>query len=103
MRHEAEPHSRPGLSPTDLRADLHSGKSLADIAAAQGKSVSGLEDAMIAAMSSQLDANTTWTAEEKAAALAAMRGHLDVMVTAIHSPGSGIGRLGAGMGSMMGR
>ncbi len=92
-----------GLSLSDLRADLQGGQSLADIAAAQGKSVSGLEDAMIAAMSSHLDTNTTWTAEEKAAALAAMRSHLDVMVTATHSPGSGIGPLGAGMGSMMGR
>ena len=92
-----------GLSPTDLRAQLRSGTSLADVAAAQGKSVAGLEDAMVAAISSHLDANTTLTAEEKAAALAAMKSHLEVMVTATHSPGSGIGPLGAGMGSMMGR
>jgi len=92
-----------GLSLTDLRAELRSGTSLADVAAAQGKSAAGLEDAMIAAMSSRLDANTSLTAEQKAAALAAMKSHLDVMVTASHSPGSGIGPLGAGMGSMMGR
>ena len=92
-----------GLSLTDLRAELRSGTSLADVAAAQGKSAAGLEDAMIAAMSSHLDANTSLTAEQKAAALAAMKSHLDVMVTASHSPGSGIGPLGAGMGSMMGR
>ena len=92
-----------GLSLTDLRAELRSGTSLADVAAAQGKSAAGLEDAMIAAMTTHLDANTTLTAEEKAAALAAMKSHLDVMVTATHSPGSGIGPLGAGMGSMMGR
>ena len=92
-----------GLSLTDLRADLQGGKSLADVAAAQGKSVSGLEDAMIAAMTTHLDASTTLTAEEKAAALAAMKSHLDVMVTATHSSGSGFGPLGAGMGSMMGR
>ncbi len=92
-----------GLSLTDLRADLRSGTSLADVAAAQGKSVSGLKDAMIAAMTSHLDANTTLTAEQKAAALATMKSHLDVMLTAIHSHGSGIGPLGAGMGSMMGR
>ena len=92
-----------GLSLTDLRAELQGGQSLADIAAAQGKSVSGLEDAMIAAMKTHLDANTTLTAEQKAAALAAMKSHLDVMVTATHSPGAGIGPLGAGMGSMMGR
>jgi hypothetical protein len=92
-----------GLSLTDLRADLRSGTSLADVAAAQGKSAAGLEDAMIAAMSSHLDANTTLTAEERAAALAAMKSHLDVMVTANHSPGSGMGPLGVGMGGMMGR
>ena len=91
-----------GLSLTDLRAELRSGTSLADVAAAQGKSVSGLEDAMIAAMTSRLDANTTLTAEEKAAALAAMKSHLDAVVTATPSSGSGMGPMGAGMGRMMG-
>jgi|GEM_PF-977943 len=91
-----------GLSLTDLRAELRSGTSLADVAAAQGKSVSGLEDAMIAAMTSHLDANTTLTAEEKAAALAAMKSHLDAVVTATPSSGSGLGPMGAGMGRMMG-
>jgi hypothetical protein len=91
-----------GLSLTDLRAQLRSGTSLADVAAAQGKSVAGLEDAMVAAISSHLDANTTLTAEEKAAALAAMKSHLDVMVTANPSNGSGFGPMGAGMGRMMG-
>ena len=91
-----------GLSLTDLRAELRSGTSLADVAAAQGKSVSGLEDAMIAAMTSHLDANTTLTAEGKAAALAAMKSHLDAVVTATPSSGSGLGPMGAGMGRMMG-
>jgi len=91
-----------GLSLTDLRAELRSGTSLADVAAAQGKSVSGLEDAMIAAMTSHLDANTTLTAEEKAAALAAMKSHLDAVVTATPSSASGLGPMGAGMGRMMG-
>ena len=49
-----------GLSLTDLRAELKGGQSLADVSAAHGKSVSGLEDAMIAAMTSHLDANTTF-------------------------------------------
>ena len=94
-----------GLSLTDLRAQLHSGKSLAEVAAAQGKSVSVLEDAMVAAMTSNLDANTSLTAEEKAAAVALMKSHLDAMVNATHSSGSGsgMGLMGAGMGRMMGR
>ena len=94
-----------GLSLTDLRAQLHSGQSLADVAAAQGKSVSGLEDAMVAAMTSNLDANTSLTAEEKAAVVALMKSHLDAMVNATHSSGSGsgMGLMGAGMGRMMGR
>ena len=92
-----------GLSLTDLRAQLNSGTSLADVAAAQGKSVSGIEDAMVAAMTSNLDANTTLTADQKAAALALMKSHLDAMVTATHSSGSGIGPMAGGMGRMMGR
>ncbi|MGZ8803661.1 MAG: hypothetical protein ACXWZL_13925 [Mycobacterium sp.] len=53
-------------------------------------------------MTSHLDANTTLTAEEKAAALAAMKSHLDAVVTATPSSGSGLGPMGAGMGRMMG-
>ena len=74
-----------GLSPTDLQTQLHNGQSLADVAAAQGNSVSGLQDAMIAAMTANLDANTTLTAEQKAADLALMKSHLDVTMTATHS------------------
>ena len=37
-----------GLSRTVLQAQLQNGKALADVTAAQGKSVSGLEDAMVA-------------------------------------------------------
>jgi hypothetical protein len=92
-----------GLSRDDLLARLHSGQSLADVAAAQGKSVSGLEDAVMAAMTTNLDANTTLTAEEEAADLALMKSHLDAMVTATHSSGAGFGPMGAGMGRMMGR
>ena len=92
-----------GLSLTDLRAELRSSTSLADVAAAQGKSVAGLEDAMIAAMTSHLDANTTLTAEEKAAALAAMKSHLDAVVTATPSSGSGLGPMGGRNGPHDGR
>ncbi len=44
-----------GISPQTLGSDLRSGKTLAAIAKAKGKSVSGLEQAMLAAAKKQLD------------------------------------------------
>ncbi|HZR93381.1 MAG TPA: hypothetical protein VFA44_13350 [Gaiellaceae bacterium] len=44
-----------GLSEAELRSELGSGKSLADIAKAQGKSVDGLEQALLAAAKTKLD------------------------------------------------
>jgi hypothetical protein len=45
-----------GLTTAELRAQLEAGKSLADVARAEGKSVSGLEDAIVAAAKKRLDA-----------------------------------------------
>jgi hypothetical protein len=45
-----------GLSPADLRSQLQGGKSLADIAQQQGKTVDGLVQAMLAPAKSRLDA-----------------------------------------------
>jgi hypothetical protein len=45
-----------GLSLSDLRSDLGSGKSLADIATAQGKTAEGLKAALAAAATKDLDA-----------------------------------------------
>lgn len=92
-----------GLSQADLRDRLDEGKSLAEVAAEQGKSVSGLEDAMLAAMTSNIDANSVLTQEQKAAHVALVKDHLDAMVNAVHSPGAGMGLMGAGTGGMMGR
>jgi hypothetical protein len=44
-----------GLSESDLRAKLRGGDSLADVAKAQGKDVSGLQDAIVAAQKADLD------------------------------------------------
>lgn len=44
-----------GLSPRELRAELREGRSLAEIAAAQGKTVEGLVDAMLAHAKARLD------------------------------------------------
>jgi hypothetical protein len=89
-----------GLSDSDLRAQLHAGKTLAQVAADRGKSVDGLKDAMLAAAKSNFDANTTLTAEQKAARLEQMKTWLDTMINQVHTPGAG---MGAGMGPGMGR
>ncbi|HST26068.1 MAG TPA: hypothetical protein VLJ76_08750, partial [Gaiellaceae bacterium] len=44
-----------GLTAAQLQAQLQSGKSLGDVAKAQGKSVSGLESAIVSAFQSKLD------------------------------------------------
>ena len=85
-----------GLSQTELRDELQSGKSLADVAKSQGKSVSGLEDAMIAAFKTNLDTNNTPTSDHKVAAVEQMRSRIDTMVNASHTLGEGIG-MGMGM------
>src|SRR5665647_3513949 len=90
-----------GLSQTELQDQLQSGKSLADVAKTQGKSVSGLEDAMVAALKTNLDTNSTLTSDQKAAAVEQMNSRIDTMVNATHTPGEGMGMgmaFGAGMG-----
>ena len=58
-----------GLTPDALRAELRSGSSLAQLAQARGKSVSGLEAAITAAVKARLDAavaaNRITTAREQ--------------------------------------
>ena len=91
-----------GLSLTQLRTQLHSGTSLADIAQAQGKPVSGLKDAILAAMTSRINANTALTAQQKAAMTSQVKSHLDTMINTDmdmdHWPGAA---MRAGMGSHM--
>ncbi len=89
-----------GLSQDELRTELQSGKSLADIAKAQGKSVSGLKNAMIAAVKTNLDANTRLTDEQKTTILAELTSRIDTMVITIHQAGAGLGPMGPGMGRM---
>ncbi len=93
-----------GLSLTQLRTQLHSGTSLAGIAKAQHKPASGLKDAILAAMTSRINANTALTAQQKAAMISQLTSYLDTMITMDmdmdHLPGAG---MGAGMGSHMAR
>jgi hypothetical protein len=95
-----------GLSLTQLRTQLQSGKSLGDIAEAQGKPVSGLKDAILAAMTSRINANTALTAQQKAAMISQVKSHLDTMINMDmdHGPGADVGshmtRTGSPMGGM---
>lgn len=92
-----------GLSQTELQDQLQSGKSLADVAQSQVKSVSGLEDAMIAALKTNLDTNSTLAPGRKVAAVEQMRSRIDTMVNATHTPGQGMGMgMGIGIGSGFG-
>jgi hypothetical protein len=72
-----------GLSETELRTQLESGKTLAQIATDQGKSVSGLEDVIYAQAKSDLDqavADGKVTAAQEQTMLADLKSHLDDIV-----------------------
>ena len=76
-----------GLEPAELRTQLHSGKSLADIATAQGKTVDGLKSAITAAVTKRLDAAVTagkLTAEQKQKLLDGLGEHIDDFVNGVH-------------------
>ena len=90
-----------GLSQTELADQLQSGKSLADVAQTQGKSVSGLEDAMVAAFTTNLDTTRTLTPDQKVAAGEEMKSRIDMMVNAAHNSGEEMG-MGAAFGAGMG-
>lgn len=92
-----------GLSRAALQQQMHGGESLADIAKAQGRSVAGLKDAMVAMMRKNLDANTALTAAQKSAILAQLNSRVDTMVAMTHSSGMDMDDMGAHMGGMMSR
>ncbi len=98
-----------GLSQDQLRSQLQSGKSLADVAEARGKTVSGLKDAILAAMTSWINASTRLSADQKAAMISEVKSHLDTMVNMTHPSGAGMhsmdwpmGHVGSPMGGMYG-
>jgi AraC-like DNA-binding protein len=73
-----------GISPQTLGSDLRSGKTLAAIAKAKGKSVSGLEQAMLAAAKKQLDSAIKarrLTASQESKLLKALSTRIDTFVT----------------------
>ena len=87
-----------GLKPADLFTQLRSGKSLADIATAQGKTVDGLKTAITDATTKQLDAAVSagkLTKDQETKLLADLASRLDNIVNDVHEPG-GFGRFGHG-------
>lgn len=80
-----------GLSPKELAANLQSGKSLAQIATAQGKSVEGLKAAILVAFKAQLDkavAANKLTATQAQSMLARFASHVDKIVNRVPKPRS---------------
>jgi hypothetical protein len=72
-----------GLTEDQLRTQLESGKSLAAVATAQGKSVDGLKQAIIAAEQSELDQAVTagrLTSAQRDQALADLKARIDGIV-----------------------
>ena len=76
-----------GLTPAQLRADLVKGQSLAQIANAQHKSVSGLEQTIETALKTRLDAAVAagkLSSTQEATILEAVSSRLDKLVNATH-------------------
>jgi len=72
-----------GLTEDQLRTQLESGKSLADVAKAQNKSVDGLKQAIVAAFQSKLDQavkDGRLTSDQRDQLLADFKAHIDDLV-----------------------
>ncbi len=81
-----------GLTADQVRSDLQNGQTLAQIAAAQGKSVSGLEDAIVADAKTHLDAEVsagTITAAQEATDLSNLQSHVADIVNSTGPPAGG--------------
>ena len=83
-----------GLTVAELRSRLAKGQSLADVAKAQGKSVDGLEQAILNSTTKKLDAAVsagTLTKDQEKEILAEVKEHLDDLVNAtFRGPGPGL-------------
>jgi len=88
-----------GISQDKLFSDLRSGKSLAAVAKAEGKSVSGLENAILAAATSEINARSGLTAAQKKEMISELESHLNALVTMTPPSGPPTGGMG---GPMMG-
>lgn len=89
-----------GMSETDLMAARHDGSSLAQIATAQGKTVAGLQQALVAAVQTNLDAKVaagTLTEAQAAQVLAQFKANVQTSVERT-ATGPQAGQRGAGLG-----
>ncbi|HUB42969.1 MAG TPA: hypothetical protein VMA72_29295 [Streptosporangiaceae bacterium] len=79
-----------GLSQAQVSSELHSGKSLADVAKAQGKPVSGLKNTILATVTSQVNASSKLSAAQKTKVIDEVKSHLGAIVntTCKHGMGS---------------
>jgi len=100
-----------GLTEAELRTQLQSGKTLAQVAQAQGKSVDGLKQALVAAATKKLDAAVAagkLTADQRSQILSQLQSRIDDMVNGtmpgpgLHGPGMHFGRSG-GQGPQQGQ
>lgn len=99
--HLADAATYLGLTEAKLVEQLQAGKSLADVAKAQGKTVDGLKDALLASEKKELDALVkagTITQAQADSALAARKSHLDDMVNGTFRGGPGGRGMGRGFG-----
>jgi len=81
-----------GISQDKLRGQLESGKSLADVAQAQGKPVSGLKDTILAAVTARINSFSGLSADQKTAILGQVKSHLgDIVNATCESGGTGSG------------
>src|SRR5947208_2092434 len=81
-----------GLGKSDLAADLQKGQTLAQVATAQGKTVSGLEAAILADAKTHLDSAVAagkLTAAQEATMLADIGSHVADMVNSTGRPAGG--------------
>jgi hypothetical protein len=70
------------MSGNQLRSQLESGKSLADVAHAQGKSVSGLEHTILGSLTKQINSTTWLSPAQKSGLISDVKGHLSDIVYA---------------------
>ncbi|HEY7693494.1 MAG TPA: hypothetical protein VH816_14245 [Gaiellaceae bacterium] len=97
-----------GLTPAQLREQLRSGKSLAQIAVAQGKTVAGLEAAIVADVQAHLDravSNGRLSSAQETALLSRLKARLDGLVNHAFPAGARVRlhpRLGAAVTTYLG-
>src|SRR5207237_9697679 len=87
-----------GISRDALRTQLQAGKTLADVATAQGKSVSGLEDAIVASANTRLDAAVSagkLTADQESSMLSNLQ---STVADLVNRSGPPVGRRGPHLG-----